>query len=70
MNITSTFKSKLSKKLAGENLTSSAASRGDRPGLTRVLEILRAGETLVVWKLDRLGRSVKHLIDLVASRHG
>ena len=41
-------------------------SRGDLPGLARALETLRAGDTLVVWKLDRLGRSVKHLVDLVA----
>ena len=43
-----------------------SGSRGDRPGLARALDILRAGDTLVVWKLDRLGRSVKHLVDLVA----
>lgn len=43
-----------------------SGSRGDRAGLARALETLRAGDTLVVWKLDRLGRSVKHLVDLVA----
>lgn len=43
-----------------------SGNRGDRPGLARALETLRAGDTLVVWKLDRLGRSVKHLVDLVA----
>ena len=37
----------------------------DRPGLTKALEQLRAGDTLVVWKLDRLGRGVKHLVNLV-----
>jgi DNA invertase Pin-like site-specific DNA recombinase len=42
-------------------------SRADRPGLTTALEMLRADDTLVVWKLDRLGRSVKHLVDLVTS---
>jgi DNA invertase Pin-like site-specific DNA recombinase len=42
-----------------------SGSRGDRPGLAKALEILRAGDTLVVWKLDRLGRSVKQLVDLV-----
>ena len=31
------------------------------PGLEKALELLRAGDTLVVWKLDRLGRSVKEL---------
>ena len=40
-----------------------------RPGLDQALGILRAGDTLVVWKLDRLGRSVKQLVDLVASLH-
>jgi DNA invertase Pin-like site-specific DNA recombinase len=39
--------------------------RTERPGLAQALEILRAGDTLIVWKLDRLGRSVKHLVDLV-----
>jgi DNA invertase Pin-like site-specific DNA recombinase len=34
----------------------------ERPGLTRLKEILRAGDTLVVWRLDRLGRSIKDLI--------
>jgi DNA invertase Pin-like site-specific DNA recombinase len=42
-----------------------SGSRAKRPGLGKALEILRSGDTLVVWKLDRLGRSVKHLVDLV-----
>ncbi len=42
-----------------------SGSRSDRPGLAQALAILRDGDTLVVWKLDRLGRSVKHLVDLV-----
>ena len=33
-----------------------------RPQLTRALKALRAGDTLVVWRLDRLGRSLAHLI--------
>ena len=41
-------------------------TRAERPGLTKALELMRAGDTLVVWKLDRLGRSVKQLVDLVA----
>lgn len=41
-----------------------SGSRAERPGLAKTLEILRDGDTLVVWKLDRLGRSVKHLVDL------
>lgn len=44
-----------------------SGSRQQRPELQRLLEVLRAGDTLVVWKLDRLGRSVKGLIDLVNS---
>jgi len=38
----------------------------ERPGLNKTIEILRAGDTLVVWKLDRLGRSVKNLISLIS----
>ena len=33
-----------------------------RPGLEKVKELLRAGDTLVVWRLDRLGRSLRDLI--------
>ena len=42
-----------------------SGSRAERPGLNKALELLRAGDTLVVWKLDRLGRSVKNLVDMV-----
>ena len=42
-----------------------SGSTQKRPGLTLALDALREGDTLVVWKLDRLGRSVKHLVDLV-----
>ena len=38
-----------------------------RPGLEDVLAYLREGDTLVVWKLDRLGRSLQHLIETVKS---
>lgn len=37
----------------------------DRPGLKQVLRTLSEGDTLVVWKLDRLGRSMRHLVVLV-----
>lgn len=46
-----------------------SGSRADRPGLEKALEQLRRGDTLVVWKLDRLGRSVRHLVDLVGVLH-
>jgi DNA invertase Pin-like site-specific DNA recombinase len=39
--------------------------RDDRPGLAACLKALRAGDTLVVWKLDRLGRNLHHLINTV-----
>ena len=37
-----------------------------RPALTEVLDQLRPEDTLVVWRLDRLGRSIRHLIDFLA----
>ena len=46
-----------------------SGSRAERPGLAKALEMLREGDTLVVWKLDRLGRSVKNLVDLVGQLH-
>ena len=39
--------------------------RDDRPGLKSCLDFLKPGDTLVVWKLDRLGRSLPHLLDIV-----
>ncbi len=39
--------------------------RSDRPGLTDALDFVRSGDTLVVWRLDRLGRSLTHLIQIV-----
>ena len=41
-----------------------------RPELTRCLESIRAGDTLVVWKLDRLGRSLSHLVAVLAELQG
>ena len=46
-----------------------SGSRAERPGLAKALEMLREGDTLTVWKLDRLGRSVKNLVDLVGELH-
>lgn len=42
-----------------------SGAKSDRPGLDRCLQQLRQGDVLVVWRLDRLGRSMRHLIDLV-----
>ena len=39
----------------------------DRPQLTAALDYLRPGDTLMVWKLDRLGRSLRHLVDTVTA---
>ena len=39
----------------------------NRPGLEEALKYLRSGDTLVVWKLDRLGRTVKGLVEMVES---
>ncbi|ABK01866.1 Resolvase [Arthrobacter sp. FB24] len=40
-----------------------SGTKAGRPGLAKALETLREGDTLIVWKLDRLGRSVKDLLD-------
>src|SRR5918992_3372949 len=44
--------------------------RAERPGLTNALGHLRDGDTLVVWRLDRLGRSLPHLIETVTALAG
>ena len=41
-----------------------SGSKVNRPGLNKALEMARAGDTLVVWRLDRLGRSLKELLGL------
>lgn len=50
-----------------EHIYEDAASgrRDNRPGLDACLKALRAGDALVVWKLDRLGRDLRHLVNLV-----
>lgn len=42
-----------------------SGAQSERPHLNRLLEELRTGDVLVMWKLDRLGRSLKHLIETV-----
>ena len=42
-----------------------SGTKAHRPGLENALSHLRSGDTLVVWRLDRLGRSLRHLIDTV-----
>ncbi|PPD29444.1 MAG: resolvase [Methylomonas sp.] len=42
-----------------------SGKREDRPGLAACLKALREGDTLLVWKLDRLGRDLRHLINTV-----
>lgn len=51
----------------GGHLYEDAASgkRDDRPGLAACLKALREGDTLIVWKLDRLGRDLRHLVNTV-----
>lgn len=41
-----------------------SGTRADRPELSKALETARSGDTLVIWRLDRLARSLRHLIDL------
>ncbi len=42
-----------------------SGARDDRPGLKACLEYLKGGDALVVWKLDRLGRSLPHLLAII-----
>ena len=42
-----------------------SGSQTDKPELTKALEYMRSGDTLVVWRLDRLGRSLAKLIELI-----
>jgi DNA invertase Pin-like site-specific DNA recombinase len=44
-----------------------SGAKGDRTGLAQALEFVRPGDVLVVWKLDRLGRSLSHLLAIVNS---
>jgi DNA invertase Pin-like site-specific DNA recombinase len=42
-----------------------SGKRDDRPGLAAALKAVRRGDALVAWKLDRLGRDLRHLVNLV-----
>lgn len=42
-----------------------SGTKAERPGLKRLLRTLSEGDTLVVWKLDRLGRSMRHLVTMI-----
>ena len=44
-----------------------SGAKSDRPGLNSCIESLNEGDTLLVWRLDRLGRSMPHLISVVES---
>ncbi|MDR4020153.1 recombinase family protein [Bifidobacterium sp.] len=44
-----------------------SGARARRPELDHMLDLLREGDTVVVWKLDRLGRSMRNLVDLMAT---
>ena len=42
-----------------------SGAKDDRPGLTALMEYVRDGDTVVVWKLDRLGRNTLHILETV-----
>ena len=47
-----------------------SGSKSERPGLDACLKTLKKGDTLLVWRLDRLGRSMQHLVNVVADLKG
>src|SRR5438067_11357133 len=44
-----------------------SGAKAERKGLQEAIDYVREGDTLVVWRLDRLGRSLKHLIDTITT---
>lgn len=55
------------KKTGCERIFTDIASgaKADRPNLNQLLAEIRSGDVVIIWKLDRLGRSLKHLVELV-----
>lgn len=47
-----------------------SGAQAERPGLAQAVAYVRGGDTLTVWKLDRLGRSMKHLLDNINELEG
>lgn len=47
-----------------------SGAQAEREGLTRLINALRPGDTVVIWRLDRLGRSLKNLLQLVERLDG
>jgi DNA invertase Pin-like site-specific DNA recombinase len=47
-----------------------SGSKNERPGLDACLKTLKKGDSLLVWRLDRLGRSMQHLVNVVADLKG
>jgi len=47
-----------------------SGTKTERPGLSKALDHVRNGDMLVVWRLDRLGRSLSHLIELIQTLEG
>ncbi|MBI5896073.1 MAG: recombinase family protein, partial [Desulfobacterales bacterium] len=52
-------------RMVKKTTVNASGVKADRPALNEILEFIRKGDCLVVWRLDRLGRSLKHLIEVV-----
>lgn len=46
-----------------------SGAKDKRPGLQKAVDFLHKGDCLIVWKLDRLGRSLSHLLDIITGLH-
>ena len=51
------------------NIEKASGAREDRPVLAEMLKHARKGDTIIVWRLDRLARSIRHLIEIAADLH-